>query len=82
MTNLGISLPSLDIAHKNFCSTVVKCCNRVFALYQVDVPNYPFWLVEMDVTTNYTKPLKPACKHYSHKEALEALTEWASSSFI
>lgn len=80
MANIGISLRPLTIAHANFCSSVMKAGNRVFALYQIDVALNPFWVVEMDPATMMHRPVGPAQRFASHAGALRVLAALATSA--
>lgn len=56
---------------RNFCSAEVGVCNRRFTVYQVDVADKPFWVLEMDPLERYTLPLRgTVTKFASHVDAL------------
>lgn len=76
------NLPSLKgFSRRNFCSSAIGACNRVFALYQVDVADKPFWVMEMDRTTNDTMPLYGTTTRFaSHIDALNHLHRMAISA--
>lgn len=77
----AITLPALKCsARRNFCSSVIGACNRVFAIYQVDVADKPFWVMEMDHTTGYTMPLRGIERFASHVTAIDRLSEMAKSA--
>lgn len=80
--SLTIKLPSLkNCARRNFCSSVIGACNRVFAIYQVDVANKPFWVMEMDHTEGYELPLKGMVTRFeSHTDAIGHLASLATSA--
>lgn len=72
-------LPALKgISRRNFCSSMIGACNRKFALYQVDVADKPFWVMEMDHVENYSVALRGMIwKFASHIDALNRLNELA-----
>jgi hypothetical protein len=69
-----ITLPRIDIAHHNFCSSVIGAANRVFAVYQVNTAGPAFWVVEMDAATRFTKPCRPPLRYANHTDALDCLS--------
>lgn len=76
-----IKLPDLKCtARRNFCSSVIGVCNRVFALYQVDTPDKPFWVMEMDHVERYALPLRGMTRFNSHIDALSHLHRLALSA--
>lgn len=72
-----VQLPRLELARDNFASSAVGVCNRVFAIYQVDHPDKPFWVVEIDV---YQKPVRAAWRYRNHIDAVQLLSELAQGA--
>lgn len=69
-----IQLPALDIAHRNFSSSCIGACNRRFAIFQVDVAQNPFWVVEIGPDD---KPMGPAKCYSDHSDAILCISVMA-----
>lgn len=73
-----VNLPPLKLARANVATAAIGVCNRLFAIYEVNKPVKPFWVVEIDVTTG--QPKRAAWEYASHIDAVQLLSELAQGA--